>query len=643
MNKEKRTFQFWVLLVPILLLPWVAISQEIEKKGAGSFLDSVTTTDEGAASETAQEEPASPTPVPETGEEEPEVTPAEVETDLPELGTSQEPDVEFKISVADPGDQNATEPAQPVIRRLPRPTVVYDQNWTRSARGVLPGDNVTPPQGSASLVSELKAKFGISPRNGSARWNESQLRSAFRVLSSLPEAFRKCTKYIQRDGGQGGILGWVMLGNPTVHIESAAVSPGTFQGTLVHEMVHCFQAENNNILRMFQRTFWPNGRMSGRSVSRYGCTQMIEDMAECGRAYWAKGALMKKYYPGRYEFMRRYVFKGVEFLDPANPTGGTTGGTSTGGTSTPGTSGGGPGGTTTGGTSGGSTGVTGGGTTGGTPPAPTTPTPPPPSTPPTGTSGGQTIPTSGDLAFIDFPAQKNLSNSAWGPVLTDIENHLPSRYGTQYRDSDNGTHAHETTHGINSHLRNYFNKTGRKANGFYVGGSKGVIVIEPGIRKSACAEYVPESLRGDRYNLYIQGMSDWDDTPLYILDEWVSYTNGGLACVDQAKKGLWRSGWRDGVAGSLEFTVYSFALAMAVAEKDSQYFESYKQFKAFMGYQAMRAMMNYHEGSKIRTFAWQKQDAYFQRFKESSDAESLREFIKKNWGEDFWKAVIVGN
>ena len=84
------------------------------------------------------------------------------------------------------------------------------------------------------------------------------------------------------------------------------------------------------------------------------------------------------------------------------------------------------------------------------------------------------------VQFTSFPKQKNISDpGTWGSVLYDIESHLPTSYGSTYRDNDRVTWGHETTHGINSHLRNYFNKTGKKANGFYVLNGQGVIIPEP--------------------------------------------------------------------------------------------------------------------------------------------------------------------
>lgn len=174
----------------------------------------------------------------------------------------------------------------------------------------------------AGLKSEIKAKFGIEAASGiGADWTKRQLEEAIKVLETLPPKFRNCTKKIQRDarglpGMPSGVLGWVQPGIPTVHILNAACYQGTFQGTLVHEMSHCFQAVYPNIQREFERKFWPYGRWGGPispSVSAYGNTQPVEDFAESCRMYWQAGKIMKQRFPDRYQFLKQYVFDGIEY------------------------------------------------------------------------------------------------------------------------------------------------------------------------------------------------------------------------------------------------------------------------------------------------------------------------------------------
>lgn len=247
-----------------------------------------------------------------------------------------------------------------------------------------------------------------------------------------------------------------------------------------------------------------------------------------------------------------------------------------------------------------------------------------------------------NVAWLKFPAQKSLSDGSWGPVLTDIENHLPSSYGTTYRDSDKITHGHETSHGIHAHLRNYFNTTGKRANGLYVLEDRGVIIVEPNIRKSQVAPFIPASLRGSRYGTYITGQTEWDDTPLYVFDEWNAYVNGGAVGTDLVQRGMWKSGWRDGVAGQLEFAVYAVAVAMAVQKNDPAYLTSNEQFREFLAWNLRRTMEIFRKGQKMKDFAWADQDAYYEKMKTGADAATWRAFFQDFFGKDFTTEVLMG-
>ncbi len=185
----------------------------------------------------------------------------------------------------------------------------------------------TPGTGSdagtvAGLAAEMQSTYGISPKSGQGgtSWTLRQLQEAMKVLKSLPAAFRSCTKSIARDSGSNmpGVLGYVQMGIPMVHLLSACCSMGSFQGTLVHEMTHTFQASHPEVYRAFYNQFWPGGRQASSSVSRYGNTQPVEDMAEAVRAYYQSGPSMKSSNPARYEFVKNNVFGGTEFQPAAD-------------------------------------------------------------------------------------------------------------------------------------------------------------------------------------------------------------------------------------------------------------------------------------------------------------------------------------
>lgn len=204
-----------------------------------------------------------------------------------------------------------------VIIIRPRQTVQPVTPKPPSAKPIpnLPVGNVR------ALKKFMKSNFGINAINGTgAVWTARQLEEANKVLATLPAAFRNSTRNLQRDASyqnNSSVLGYVKIGVPTVHITNAACRDNTFQGTIVHEMTHCFQARYPEIAKKWEKTFWPLGRFLGpwpRSVTSYGNSQPLEDMAESVRIYWQEGARMKKEQPKRYDFIRKYIMSGKEFI-----------------------------------------------------------------------------------------------------------------------------------------------------------------------------------------------------------------------------------------------------------------------------------------------------------------------------------------
>ncbi len=239
----------------------------------------------------------------------------------------------------------------------------------------------------------------------------------------------------------------------------------------------------------------------------------------------------------------------------------------------------------------------------------------------------------GELRCRTLSASHASSDASWGGVLTDIVQHLPRSYGDTYYDDDTVTYGHETSHGLHAHIRNTMNDTGTRANGFYVLDDRACLVREPDMRKSDVAVYIPSSLRWTRFDLYLTGSRDWDDTPLYVWDEWVAYTNGSAVGVDRASAGLWRSGWRGTVDGTIEFTVYAIAVGMAAETREPGYFVREPNFLAFLVWNARRAMRLFRAGRVVPDFAWDEQDAYFERWRSGSDAEAMRAWMRRTLGD----------
>lgn len=242
------------------------------------------------------------------------------------------------------------------------------------------------------------------------------------------------------------------------------------------------------------------------------------------------------------------------------------------------------------------------------------------------------------LQTIQIRATNSRTSPNWGPVLQDIVNHEAP--GDQNSYDDLITLGHETSHGIHAYIRNSLNNTGRIANGFYLLNGKAALVPEPKMRKSNIAAFVPASLRTSRYQLYIAGQTDWDDRPLYVADEWNAYINGSETGVDLAQRGLWRAGWRDGVTGTLEFSAFAVALAMAVERHDPRYFAAEEQFREFIAYNLKRAMALFFEGRKFRDFASAEQDQFYLAFRDGAETAEMRAFLNRVYGVDWVKTHI---
>lgn len=163
--------------------------------------------------------------------------------------------------------------------------------------------------------------------------------------------------------------------------------------------------------------------------------------------------------------------------------------------------------------------------------------------------------------------------------LADIESRMPD--GHIYRDADLVTWAHETTHGINSRIRV---QQGAGVNALYCLDGNIGIFREPRVTKANVCRYVPANLRGDVWGLYMQGQTEWNDTPLYILDEWVAYINGAYVAVelDSLGSNSSRSTAHD-IAKSVEFAGYASALLACIDAHDPNYSDRDKlaQFVAY--------------------------------------------------------------
>jgi hypothetical protein len=238
-----------------------------------------------------------------------------------------------------------------------------------------------------------------------------------------------------------------------------------------------------------------------------------------------------------------------------------------------------------------------------------------------------------DVEWIRFPAQNDQSNPQWGDFLTDIARHLPTQYGDHYSSSDRITHAHETTHGINSHISNHLGHEGGLAYGFYVGNDQAILLSGPKVKLSQVAALIPESLRGSRYQLYcIEQQKYFEDHPLYLFDEWTAYTNGAYAGVELTEKGQLEMARNDALVGPMEFSIYALGLAAAIEKYDPDYLRENKQFRGFLAHELRRSIGIYHRGTKLDHFRWETK--LERNLLKQDDSQEIRQVVQRLYGDD---------
>jgi hypothetical protein len=251
------------------------------------------------------------------------------------------------------------------------------------------------------------------------------------------------------------------------------------------------------------------------------------------------------------------------------------------------------------------------------------------------------------VKWVRFSAQNQESSCEWGDFLTDIARHLPSQYGKKYYSDDRITHAHETTHGINSHLSNHPEEIvpGRRGHGpiygFYVGHDQAVILTGPRIKLSEAAAMVPSSLRGARYQLYcIDQQKYFEDYPLYLFDEWVAYINGATAGVELTEKKQLEMPRNDALVAPLEFSIYALALTAAIQKHDPDYLRENNQYLEFLAHELRRATRIYRRGMKLDQFRWEQKLEH--NLLRQDDSRELREIVRQVYGDDLKLEELLG-
>ncbi|MBM4437824.1 MAG: redoxin domain-containing protein, partial [Actinobacteria bacterium] len=249
--------------------------------------------------------------------------------------------------------------------------------------------------------------------------------------------------------------------------------------------------------------------------------------------------------------------------------------------------------------------------------------------------------------FIDYPRQGDGTLFGdKGAKVADVAAHIKPELMPWVRSQilsqgfDTVTKVHETIHGIDADIST--KRNGRAVEGFYLGDGKAAQVENPAIRKSDVGRFVPESLRESRYKTYLSGQPQYEDRPFKVMQEWNSYIHESEAAVDMVKAGKYRDGGMDAVKGSLEFTAYSFSAAMAAERLDPEGFKNNQNLKDFMAFQGVRAMDAYRAGKDMPEFKGYGMDRFVDSFKNSPDAQPLRDFITRTYGNEYLTRLLDG-
>lgn len=231
--------------------------------------------------------------------------------------------------------------------------------------------------------------------------------------------------------------------------------------------------------------------------------------------------------------------------------------------------------------------------------------------------------------FERIPAVRERSDET---VYADVMAHSVEKpFGDHHGRS---TNVHETAHGIHATFRNEFSKQLRKrVNAFYMLDGNIAIVEEPDFLIRNVQKHVPPPLRGYRYKLYfVDQLRDWDDRPLYIMDEWTAYICGAESAVsDLETKGIKDDA--DAVSGALEFSVYAVAAYLTARERAPDYLAEKPQMKSVIHYNLSRAEAAFYAGRDV--FASKKQDQFYEDLQSHPDAEEIRECLREEFGKMF--------
>lgn len=183
------------------------------------------------------------------------------------------------------------------------------------------------------------------------------------------------------------------------------------------------------------------------------------------------------------------------------------------------------------------------------------------------------------LVEADAPAVRR-PPAAVPPALADLLSRVPRP--EYWRDpvdpSCPVTWAHESTHGMTSEL-----SAGRRWSMYLLDGKAVEFDGQPAVTIRQVAAAIPPADRGPIFDLYlVKQAGDWNEEPLYLLDEWNCYVHGSIA---RRQAGLATRQETERYAAEMER--YCRAMLGVVEKLDPDYGDL-DQLRAFIRWQADR-------------------------------------------------------
>jgi hypothetical protein len=221
--------------------------------------------------------------------------------------------------------------------------------------------------------------------------------------------------------------------------------------------------------------------------------------------------------------------------------------------------------------------------------------------------------------WLAIPPAKEFAAPRLGELLPDIESRMPPGGHAYRNDADPINWAHETTHGLNSRIRNSVPNAGR-VNAFYVGKGRAAVILEPRLRLSQIGPSVPAVFRDDTFGLYlVQMTAHWESNPLYVLDEWTAYQNGTQTGLELEGLGARNLGGRISAENMIEFSAFACCLLRLVESGDPS-FADLDQLRSFIAFGVNRSLGLAAAAQSSREFSSPRLrrlvDAFLQEFAE---------------------------